>query len=85
MTTNRYSPMLRFTSKFLKYFFLAVFGVAIAYILINDFWDLTNRLQPDAFHLAYVFTGRADSALSNGDRCFSRILALESYSVTRAT
>ncbi len=33
MTTNRYSPILRFTSKFLKYFLLAMFGIAIAYVL----------------------------------------------------
>jgi hypothetical protein len=33
MTTNQYSPLFRLASKCLKYFFLVLFGFAIAYIL----------------------------------------------------
>jgi hypothetical protein len=33
MTTNQYTPLFRLVSKFLKYFLLALFGFAIAYIL----------------------------------------------------
>jgi hypothetical protein len=33
MTTNRHSFLFRLTSKFIKYFLLALFGLAIAYVL----------------------------------------------------
>ncbi|MFN6462080.1 MAG: hypothetical protein RMZ41_009565 [Nostoc sp. DedVER02] len=33
MTTNRQSLLIRLTSKFIKYFLLALFGLAIAYVM----------------------------------------------------
>ncbi|MEC4814327.1 MAG: hypothetical protein SAK29_13780 [Scytonema sp. PMC 1069.18] len=45
-SNQSYSPMLQFTSRFLKYFLLAMFGVAIAYVLSMIFGIL-----PIAFRL----------------------------------
>ncbi|NEU73955.1 hypothetical protein PI95_015665 [Hassallia byssoidea VB512170] len=40
MTTNQYSRLFKLTAKFLKYFLLAIFGFAIAYILSMSFGAL---------------------------------------------
>lgn len=40
MTTNQYSRLFKLTVKFLKYFLLAIFGFAIAYILSMSFGAL---------------------------------------------
>ena len=40
MTTNHYSRLFKFTVKFLKYFLLAIFGFAIAYVLSISFGGL---------------------------------------------
>ncbi|WP_414590474.1 hypothetical protein [Anabaena sp. CCY 9614] len=37
MNPNKYSNLLKLAGKFLKYFLLAIFGVAIAYILSMSF------------------------------------------------
>lgn len=33
MTTNQYSRLFRLASKFIRYFFLLLFGVSIAYVM----------------------------------------------------
>ncbi|MGI2907236.1 hypothetical protein [Tolypothrix sp. VBCCA 56010] len=40
MTTNQYSRLFKLTVKFLKYFLLGIFGLAIAYILSMSFGAL---------------------------------------------
>ena len=54
MTTNRHSLLFRLTSKFIKYFLLGLFGLAIAYVLSPIFGGLHIAINLLPFVLYWV-------------------------------